>query len=228
MISVPQTSTLLGLDVHKLTISAAVLVPGSDTPVVDKTSSDPEAVRRLVGRFEDPRRLVACYEAGPTGYELARQLRSMGVRCEGVAPSLIPVAPGDRIKTDKRDAQRLALLLRGGQLTAVLRPRYPRRAAQPLGSSARRAGPVTSRGNPRRATHSSCPALVLCCPPPDTSPSSPQAAGWKLAAQRSACAPQCPGSSGPNRWYPTGPARLQSRPPGVGQVVAPRGGGRSA
>jgi hypothetical protein len=63
MISVPQNSTLLGLDVHKLTISAAVLPPGHDVAVVDKISSDPEAVRRLIGRFEDPKSLVACYEA---------------------------------------------------------------------------------------------------------------------------------------------------------------------
>ena len=82
MISVSQNSTVLGLDVHKLTISAAVLPPGADMAVVDKISSDPDAVRRLVGRFEDPRSLVACYEAGPTGYKLARQLRSLGVRTE--------------------------------------------------------------------------------------------------------------------------------------------------
>ena len=132
MISVPQNATLLGLDVHKLTISAAVLVPGADTAVVDKISSDPDAVRRLVGRFEDPRRLVACYEAGPTGYQLARQLRSMGVRCEVIAPSLIPVAPGDRIKTDKRDARRLALLLRGGQLSAVRVPDVAEEAVRDL------------------------------------------------------------------------------------------------
>jgi transposase len=132
MISVPHDSTLLGLDVHKLTISAAVLAPGVDVPLVDKISSDPEAVRRLVGRFDHPQSLVACYEAGPTGYELARQLRAMGVRCEVVAPSLIPVAPGDRVKTDKRDARRLALLLRGGQLTAVRVPDVAEEAVRDL------------------------------------------------------------------------------------------------
>ncbi|MGA8037846.1 MAG: transposase, partial [Candidatus Acidiferrales bacterium] len=132
MISVPQTSTLLGLDVHKLTISAAVLTPGSDVPAVDRISSDPEAVRRLIGRFEDPKSLVACYEAGPTGYELARQLVTMGVRCEVIAPSLIPVAPGDRVKTDKRDARRLALLLRGGQLVAVRVPDVTEEAVRDL------------------------------------------------------------------------------------------------
>src|ERR1700722_6122810 len=132
MISVPQTSTLLGLDVHKLTISAAVLTPGSDVPAVDRISSDPEAVRRLIGRFEDPKSLVACYEAGPTGYELARQLVTMGGRCEVIAPSLIPVAPGDRVKTDKRDARRLALLLRGGQLVAVRVPDVTEEAVRDL------------------------------------------------------------------------------------------------
>jgi hypothetical protein len=60
MISVSQNSTVLGLDVHKLTISAAVLPPGADVAVVDKISSDPDAVRRLVRRFEDPGSLVAC------------------------------------------------------------------------------------------------------------------------------------------------------------------------
>lgn len=132
MISVSHDSTFLGLDVHKSTISAAVLAPGSQVPVVDRISSDAEAVRRLVGRFDDPAALVACYEAGPTGYELARQLRSLGVRCEVVAPSLIPVAPGDRVKTDKRDARRLALLLRGGQLTAVRVPEVAEEAVRDL------------------------------------------------------------------------------------------------
>lgn len=117
MISVPHKSTLLGLDVHKLTIAAGVLTPDADVPVVDQIASDQESVRRLVGRLGDPHRLVACYEAGPTGYELARDLKAMGVRCEVVAPSLIPVAPGDKVKTDKRDARRLALLLRAGQLS---------------------------------------------------------------------------------------------------------------
>ena len=69
MISVPRKSTLLGLDVHKLTIAAGVLAPDADVPAVDQISSDPESVRRLVGRFSDPRCLVACYEAGPTEFQ---------------------------------------------------------------------------------------------------------------------------------------------------------------
>jgi len=110
------------MDVHKLSISAAVLPPGATSPVVDKIGTDDESVRRLVARFEDPRRVWACYEAGPTGYELARQLRGLGAHCDVIAPSLIPSRPGDRVKTDRRDAARMALLLRAGQLSSVRVP----------------------------------------------------------------------------------------------------------
>ena len=83
-------------------------------------------VRRLVGRLVDqigdPRLLRACYEAGPTGYGLHRLLESMGVRCDVIAPALIPRAPGDRVKTDKRDCRRLARLHRMGELVAIRVP----------------------------------------------------------------------------------------------------------
>jgi transposase len=120
------------MDVHKSSISGAVLEPDSTTPVVDKISSDDEMVRRLVGRFPDPARVWACYEAGPTGYELARMLRSLGVRCEVIAPSLIPARPGDRVKTDRRDARRLALLFRAGQLSSVRVPTVAEEAVRDL------------------------------------------------------------------------------------------------
>lgn len=132
MIHVPQDATVLAMDVHKNTISAAVLEPGSISPVVDKISSDDEMVRRLVHRFPEPSRLWACYEAGPTGYELARLLASLGVRCEVIAPSLIPARPGDRVKTDRRDAQRMALLFRAGQLSGVRIPTVAEEAVRDL------------------------------------------------------------------------------------------------
>jgi transposase len=132
MAIVPHDVTVLGLDVHKNTISAGVLGPGHDVAVVDKISADEESVRRFVGRFEEPLKLWACYEAGPTGYELARLLRSMGVRCQVIAPSLIPTAPGNRIKTDKRDCRRLAALLRAGQLTAIRVPTVAEEAVRDL------------------------------------------------------------------------------------------------
>src|SRR5512134_1675518 len=96
-----------------------VLEPGSTSPLVDKISADDESVRRLIARFPEPIRVWACYEAGPTGYELHRTLTAAGMRCEVIAPSLIPTTPGNKVKTDRRDARRLALLFRGGQLSSV-------------------------------------------------------------------------------------------------------------
>jgi transposase len=90
--------THLGLDVHKDTISVAILTHDRDGPDVDRIPHDEPSVRRLVGRFPDPRWLRACYEAGPTGDELARLLHRMGVRCQVIAPSLIPKAPGDKAR----------------------------------------------------------------------------------------------------------------------------------
>jgi transposase len=122
----------LGLDVHKNTISVGVLEPEDETPRTDRISSDDDAVRRLVARFDDPGRLRACYEAGPTGYELARLLHVLGVRCEVIAPSLIPTAPGDRVKTDKRDCRRLARLHRAGELVAIRVPTVAEEAVRDL------------------------------------------------------------------------------------------------
>jgi transposase len=124
--------TFLGLDVHTDTISAAVLRPGEDVSDVEKISSDDDSVRRLVARLGDPRRVRACYEAGPTGYELARLLRALGVSCEVIAPSLIPMAPGDRVKTDKCDARRLARLYRAGELVAIRIPTVAEEAVRDL------------------------------------------------------------------------------------------------
>jgi transposase len=120
------------MDVHKNSISTAVLEPGGSSVVVDKIGADDESVRRLVARFVEPWRVWACYEAGPTGYELARVLRARGIHCEVIAPSLIPVRPGDKVKTDKRDARKLAGLFRAGQLTAVRVPSTAEEAVRDL------------------------------------------------------------------------------------------------
>jgi len=112
----------VGLDVHKNSITSAVLRPGRDTPHVDRWFPDEPSVRRFVAGLGDRARVRACYEAGPTGYDLARLLSSLGVRCEVIAPSLIPVAPGAKVKTDNRDARRLAQLYRAGELVAIRIP----------------------------------------------------------------------------------------------------------
>ncbi|GAC1364833.1 MAG: hypothetical protein NVSMB32_07740 [Actinomycetota bacterium] len=94
MSSVSQNSlTYLGMDVHKDSISVGILRP-DDSMDVEKLFHDDESVRRFIARMGDPRRLTACYEAGPTGYGLHRQLEHLGVRCRVEAPSLIPKAPG--------------------------------------------------------------------------------------------------------------------------------------
>lgn len=113
----------VGLDVHKDSIAVAIARPGE--PVADhgQIANRPDAVRRqvrrLAGKYD---RLLLAYEAGPCGYDLYRQLRAMGHDVIVVAPSLMPRRPGDRIKTDRRDAMTLARLLRSGDLTAVWVP----------------------------------------------------------------------------------------------------------
>ena len=99
MASVSQLAPIhLGLDVHKDTISVAILAPQREIPEVDRIPHDEASIRRLVAQFPDPRQLRACYEAGPTGYELARLLDRMDVRCQVIAPALIPKAPGDKTR----------------------------------------------------------------------------------------------------------------------------------
>lgn len=114
--------THLGLDVSKNTIAVGILRPGEDMPDVEVIAHDEPSVRRLVARVGRPAGLWACHEAGPTGYELHRLLTSMGIRCDVVAPSLIPTLAGDRVKTDKRDGRRLARLHRAGELVAIRVP----------------------------------------------------------------------------------------------------------
>ena len=112
----------LGMDVSKNSIAVAVLPPDRDVAQVDKIFHDTDSIRRLVKQIGRPKGIWACYEAGPTGYDLQRLLTSMGVRCDVVAPSLIPKGSGDRVKTDRRDARRLAGLHRAGELTPVAVP----------------------------------------------------------------------------------------------------------
>lgn len=112
----------LGLDVSKDSIAVGILRPGEVVPDTEKIFHDEASIRRLIGRFEDQRRLRACYEAGPTGYELHRLLVSIGVVTDVVAPSLIPRVPGDHVKTDRRDCRRLARLHRAGELTPIRVP----------------------------------------------------------------------------------------------------------
>ncbi len=118
-----ERTRFLGLDAHALTIAVAVAEEVGAPSEHGVIPNDPSSVRRLVGRLGGPGvRLVACYEAGPTGYALHRHLQALGVECMVVAPSLVPTRSGDRVKTDRRDALKLARLLRSGDLTPVWVP----------------------------------------------------------------------------------------------------------
>ena len=112
----------LGMDTSRDKIVVGILRSDESSPDVEVIFNDEASIRRFVHRFADSGRLRACYEAGPVGFELHRLLTSMGVACQVVAPSLIPIAPGDRVKTDRRDCRRLARLLRAGELVAIRVP----------------------------------------------------------------------------------------------------------
>jgi transposase len=112
----------IGLDVHAETIAVAVAEPGGEVRSLGTIPNRPESVGRLIRKLGQPEQLKACYEAGPTGYVLYWQLSELGVKCEVVAPTLVPVKAGDRVKTDRRDAEKLARCYRAGDLTAVWVP----------------------------------------------------------------------------------------------------------
>lgn len=126
----------VGLDVHKETISVAVALAGREEPQWrGEMAHTVKAVGKLIERLSkefDGQVLLFCYEAGPCGYGLYRQILEAGHECEVVAPSLIPTKSGERVKTDRRDALKLARYLRAGDLTAVWVPDEEQEAMRDL------------------------------------------------------------------------------------------------
>jgi transposase len=117
------TVRYVGLDVHKDTIVMAVAEAGAQPAEIYATlAHDPAAVLSRLRKLGPLPSMIVCYEAGPTGYELYRFLNAAGVQCHVVAPSMVPTQNGNRVKTDRRDARRLAHFLRSGDLTAIRVP----------------------------------------------------------------------------------------------------------
>lgn len=114
-------STLyVGLDVHKESVSVAYAIDAGVVESLGKIGTSKTEIERLCKRLESKAPHVrVVYEAGPCGYGLFRQLVERGFECMVCAPSLIPRKPGDRVKTDRRDAMKLARALRAGDLSAV-------------------------------------------------------------------------------------------------------------
>jgi transposase len=112
----------LGMDVHAETICVAIAEPDGEVRSLGTIANRAESIRKLVKKLGPSEQLRACYEAGPTGYVLYWQLAELGMACEVIAPTLVPMKAGDRVKTDRRDAERLARSYRSGDLTAVWVP----------------------------------------------------------------------------------------------------------
>ena len=126
--------TYVGIDAHKSELQVAVLAPDTTEPTIWTVRNEARTVDRLRRRLEKvaPGPIACCYEAGPCGYALQRQLERGRVRCDVIAPALVPRKPGDRIKTDRRDARKLAELHRASLLTVVRAPTPAEEAVRDL------------------------------------------------------------------------------------------------
>lgn len=126
-------TTHVALDDSKRKLVIAILRADETKPEEREIANDPHHIRRLFDRLNrEGAPVEACYEAGVNGYELHRQLTGLGVPCQVIAPALTPRRPGQRIKTDRRDAAKLVRLFRAGELTAIHVPDEAEEAVRDL------------------------------------------------------------------------------------------------
>lgn len=128
------TTTYVGIDAHQRELHIAVLRPGAREAEAWQVAHEARAVERLARKLlkQTGGDVLACYEAGPVGFSLQRRLEAAGLRCQVIAPALVPQRVGDRIKTDRRDARALARLLRAELLTEVHPPTPEQEAVRDL------------------------------------------------------------------------------------------------
>lgn len=127
-----KSTIILAFDQHAATTVAAVLLPGQRTSALYTLTSDSATIVRFAERLRRQGPVRCCYEAGPCGFELQRALTARSIPCDLIAPALIPRRPGDRVKTDRRDAGQLAILYRADALTAIHIPTDQEEAARDL------------------------------------------------------------------------------------------------
>src|SRR6266540_3634959 len=137
----------VAMDTGKRSFRVAAGYAGRGERVEWEVVNEPAAVKRMVRKAqrEGGGEVIFCYEAGPCGYALKRQIEALGVRCVVVAPSLIPVKPGQRVKTDRRDARKLVELFRAGLLTEVWPPTVEEESVRDLARCRHRLGKMLLR-----------------------------------------------------------------------------------
>jgi len=128
----PESTTIVAFDQHAASVMAAVLPPQAAKPATQALGPDLPQLGRFLDKVRRSGPVRCCYEAGPCGFELYRYLHDRGIPCEVIAPGLIPRRPGDRVKTDRRDAAQLAVLARAGALTPIHVPSATDEAARDL------------------------------------------------------------------------------------------------
>ncbi len=152
-----QVTTFVGIDAHKKDLFVAMLI-GSGADAGDVAAGQRAgAVRRMVRKLERdaPGPVQVFYEAGPCGYALQRQMTTDRIACDVIAPALMPRKPGERVKTNRRDARKLAELGRAGLLTVVQPPTPADEAVRDL------AGRATTRA--RTCSGVAIGSASCCC-----------------------------------------------------------------